>query len=169
VLKGALTEMIRHLKLERFVTLEGALDQADVLGWYRRATVFALPCVITVDGDRDGIPNVMIEAAACGVPIVTTPVSGIPELVEDGVSGLLVPPHEPTELANAVGKLLQSAVLREGLRVNARARVVKAFDVRRNAVAIGQELCAVMTSARRARPASHVGAGESVPQTSRLM
>jgi glycosyltransferase involved in cell wall biosynthesis len=168
-LRNSLAEMIRKYKLSRVVTLEGSLDQTEVLTWYRRATVFALPCVVTLNGDRDGIPNVLIEAAACGVPIVSTPVSGIPELIEDGVSGLLVPPHETEELANAIDEVLRSVVLREKLRVNARARVVKTFDVRRNAVAIGQELCAVMSKAPAAEPASRIAAHESVPQTSRLM
>jgi len=168
-LRESLVALIRKLKLEGRVVLEGALDQSEVLAWYRRATVFALPCVVTVNGDRDGIPNVLIEAAACGVPIVTTGVSGIPELVEDGVSGLLVPPHEPGELANALHEVLRSPVLREKLRVNARARVVKAFDVRRNALTIGQELCAVMTSALTAEPTGQFAAADGVPQTSRLM
>ncbi len=168
-LRNTLAAQIRKLKLEGRVVLEGALDQSEVLAWYRRATIMALPCVVTVNGDRDGIPNVLIEAAACGVPIVTTSVSGIPELIEDGVSGVLVPPHEPLELANALQELLRSPVLREKLRVNARARVVKAFDVRRNALTIGQELCAVMTSALNAEPASPFAAADGVPQASRLM
>ncbi len=168
-LRKPLSDMIRKYKLSRVISLEGSLDQTEVLTWYRRATVFALPCVVTIDGDRDGIPNGLIEAAACGVPIVTTPVSGIPELIEEGVSGLLVPPHEPDELANALDELLRSVVLREKLRVNARARVVKAFDVRRNAVAIGQELCAVMASRRAAPVTGQIGARERVPQTSRLV
>ena len=168
-LEASLARLIRDLDLKGLVTLEGALDQADVLAWYRRATVLALPCVVTRNGDRDGIPNVLIEAAACGVPIVTTSVSGIPELVEHGVSGLLVPPGDPLALANALEGLLQSVVLREGLRVNARARVVETFDVRRNAVAVGHELRAVMTAGPRVQAASRVGAGDPVSPVSRLM
>ena len=168
-LRESLGALIRQLKLEGKVVLEGSLEQTEVLAWYRRATVMALPCVVTLNGDRDGIPNVLIEAAACGVPLVSTPVSGIPELVEDGVSGLLVPPHEPVELANALQEMLRSPVLREKLRVNARARVVKAFDVRRNALTVGQELCAVMNSALAAEPAGRYAGADGLPQTSRLM
>jgi glycosyltransferase involved in cell wall biosynthesis len=166
--RGPLQALIRELELDRLVALEGALDQGDVLEWYRRATVLALPCRVTADGDRDGIPNVLIEAAACGVPIVTTAVSGIPELIEDGVSGLLVRPSDPAALADALEAMLQSPVLREGLRVNARSRVAEAFDVRRNAAAIGRELCAVMAAAPQAEPAGPVGAGEPVPHAGRL-
>jgi glycosyltransferase involved in cell wall biosynthesis len=164
VLKQSLADLVRELHLDRLVTLEGALDQGDVLAWYRRATVLALPCVVTSNGDRDGIPNVLIEAAACGVPIVTTAVSGIPELIEHGVSGLHVPPGDPLALASAIEGILRSVVLREGLRLNARARVADGFDVRRNAVAIGDELCMVMTSAPRVKAADRTRAAEVVPQ-----
>ena len=136
--------MIHRLGLHQLVTLEGAADQDEVIAWYRRATVLALPCRIARDGDRDGIPNVLIEAAACGLPIISTPVSGIPELVTDRVSGLLVPPQNPAALARAIKLMLHSLELRERLRVNARKRVEETFDVRRNALAIGRALRAAM-------------------------
>ena len=147
-LKRSLTRLIHRLHLEPLVTLEGALDQDAVVGWYRRATVLALPCRVARDGDRDGIPNVLIEAAACGLPIVTTPVSGIPELIEDQRSGLLVPPCDPTALAEAIERLLQSPDLRDHLRRAARKKVEEQFDVRRNALAIGHELRALMVHER---------------------
>ena len=142
--RTSLQRLIEALDLEQFVTLDGAVDQDDVVGWYRRATVLVLPCRVARDGDRDGIPNALIEAAACGVPIVTTPVSGIPELVEHRRSGLLVPPGNPGELARAIDLLLHSADLREQLRTGARKIVEEAFDLRRNAVTIGRELCAIV-------------------------
>jgi glycosyltransferase involved in cell wall biosynthesis len=143
-LKGTLTRLIQRRDLTPLVTLEGALDQEAVVAWYRRASVLALPCRVARDGDRDGIPNVLIEAAACGLPIVTTPVSGIPELIEDQRSGLLVPPREPAALADAIERLLQSPELRERVRRAARKTVEEMFDVRRNALAIGRELRALM-------------------------
>jgi glycosyltransferase involved in cell wall biosynthesis len=149
VLKAPLLRLIRRLGLDRLVTLEGALDQEAVMAWYRRATLMALPCRVARDGDRDGIPNVLIEAAACGLPIVATPVSGIPELVADEQSGLLVPPRDPAALADAIERLLQSADLRERVRVNARKTVEERFDLRRNALAIGHELRAVMARQTR--------------------
>ena len=108
------------------------------------------------DGDRDGIPNVLIEAAACGLPIVTTPVSGIPELIADERTGLLVRPCDPAALADAIERLLQSATLRDRVRTNARKKVEEAFDLRRNALAIGRELRAVMARATRDSLAGHV-------------
>ncbi len=144
VLKAPLLRLIRRLGLDGTVTLEGALEQEAVIAWYRRATLMALPCLVARDGDRDGIPNVLIEAAACGIPIVTTPVSGIPELVADEESGLLVRPRDPAALANAIDRLLQSADLRERVRANARKTVEELFDLQRNALTIGRELRAVM-------------------------
>jgi len=140
----SLAQLIRRFDLQRLVTLEGAADQDQVIAWYRRAIVLALPSRVARDGDRDGIPNVLIEAAACGLPIISTPVSGIPELVEDGRTGLLVPPRQPVALADAIDVMLRSTDLRERVRANARARVETAFDVRRNALVIGEELRAVM-------------------------
>jgi glycosyltransferase involved in cell wall biosynthesis len=146
VLRDRLEALIRSERLEGLVTLEGALDQEDVLGWYRQASVVAAPCIVTSDGDRDGIPNALVEAAACGVPIVSTPVSGIPELIDDRRTGLLVPPRNPAALAAAIEELFDDPALRDLLRVNARARVEAELDLRRNAREIGRELLAVMSA-----------------------
>ena len=85
----------RAHRLERRVTLLGPLTPRQLYDEYRRATVFSLACRVVDDGDRDGIPNVLVEAMACATPVVTTDVSGIPELVHDGANGLLVPPDDP--------------------------------------------------------------------------
>jgi glycosyltransferase involved in cell wall biosynthesis len=150
--RRALVQQIRELGLEHMVTLEGAVDQDAIVAWYRRATLLALPCRVARDGDRDGIPNVLIEAAACGLPIVTTPVSGIPELIEHRKTGLLVPPRDPPALAGAIDLLLHARDLRERLRANARRKVEATFDLRLNALAIGRELRAVMAHAAGERP-----------------
>ena len=71
------------------------MSQEELYAEYRRASAFCLPCRILDNGDRDGIPNVLVEAMAAGTPVVTTPISGIPELVRDGVNGLLVAPDDP--------------------------------------------------------------------------
>ncbi len=86
--------------------LEGALQHPEVVKLYRRASVFVLPCVVADDGDRDGIPNVILEAMAMGLPVVSTPVSGIPEVVRDGATGLLVPPADAAALADAIATLI---------------------------------------------------------------
>jgi glycosyltransferase involved in cell wall biosynthesis len=86
-----LRRRIARLGLEGRVRMLGQVGQPDLFEHYRTATVFCLPCRVLDNGDRDGIPNVLLEAMACGVPVVTTPVSGIPELVDDGRNGLLIP------------------------------------------------------------------------------
>jgi len=110
------------------VRLAGPLAQAALLEAYRRATIFCLPCRVAADGDRDGIPNVLIEAMACGLPVVTTGVSGIPELVVDGVNGLVVPAEDPRALAEAMVRLHRDPALAERLGRAAQAAVRERFD-----------------------------------------
>jgi len=110
------------------VRLAGPLGQAALLDEYLRATVFCLPCRVAEDGDRDGIPNVLVEAMACGLPVVTTGVSGIPELVVDGVNGLLVPPEDPPALADAMVRLHRDPDLARRLGREAEAVVRERFD-----------------------------------------
>ena len=95
---------------------------------YQQSTIFALPCVITADGDRDGIPNVMAEAMATGLPIVSSPISGIPELVKDNRNGLLVPPRDVDALAAALQRLLSNTKLRHRLGKAARETICQRFD-----------------------------------------
>jgi glycosyltransferase involved in cell wall biosynthesis len=104
------------------------VTQAELLSEYRRASVFALACRVDGDGDRDGIPNVMVEAMAAGLPVVSTAVSGIPELVEDGRTGLLVGPDDPEALADAVWRLAEDPPLADRLAEAGRATVAERFD-----------------------------------------
>ena len=149
VLRDRLESLIRQESLDKMVTLEGEANQEEVLYWYRQATVVVSPCLVTSDGDRDGIPNALVEAAACGVPVVSTPVSGIPELVKHGRTGLLAPPRDPAALAEAIDLLFRSPELRERLRAGARALVEAEFDLHRNAMTIGRELRDVMATTSR--------------------
>ena len=125
------TEVRRRIAARRLadaVRLAGPLGQTALLAEYRRATVFCLPCRVAADGDRDGIPNVLVEAMACGLPVVTTGVSGIPELVVDGVNGLLVPSEDPQALAEAIARLHRDPALAERLGRAAQAAVRERFD-----------------------------------------
>ena len=97
---------INRLDLAAHVELRGAMTHAKLIALYGEADIFALPPRITEDGDRDGIPNVIVEAMATGLPVVSTAVSGIPELVKHDVTGLLVPPNDPGALAAALQRLL---------------------------------------------------------------
>jgi glycosyltransferase involved in cell wall biosynthesis len=131
-LTGALKERIREAGLLDRVRLLGPLSQEELRGHYQRAMVFALPCVPAADGDRDILPNVLKEAMATGVPVITSRLEGIEELVVDGENGLLVPPGDPETLANRLERLLGDAALREHFSAHGRRTVEQRFDRRTN-------------------------------------
>ena len=131
-LRADLEEQIRQLSLEGIVMLCGSLLHQEVIDQYQAAAVFVLPAVLGGDGDRDGIPNVILEAMAMELPVVSTSHSGIPEAVEDGVNGLLVPPSDEVALACAIAKLLDNPELQRQLGRNGRQMVAEKFDVERN-------------------------------------
>ena len=122
--------LIRRLGLEDTTRWLGTLPHETVLAHYRRAAVFVLGCEVAANGDRDGIPNVLMESMAMGVPVAATRVSAIPELVEDGKTGLLVSPRSPEQLADAVQRLLTDSALRERIIENSRTRVRRHFNNR---------------------------------------
>jgi glycosyltransferase involved in cell wall biosynthesis len=106
----------------------GALDQTDVLAGYRLADIFALACRITEDGDRDGLPNVLVEASSQGLMSISTNISGVPELLVDGENGLVVPPENPEALAQALETAIRDASYRHRLGQAAEKRVRSDFD-----------------------------------------
>jgi glycosyltransferase involved in cell wall biosynthesis len=107
---------------------KGALAQEEVLEHYRRADLFALACRIAGDGDRDGLPNVLVEASSQRLPCVSTTISGIPELITDGENGLLVEPEDPHALAKALQRMITDPQLRKRLGNAAEHRVRAHFD-----------------------------------------
>ncbi len=120
--------LIDTLGLGRVCRWLGAQPHHVVLDHYRTADVFVLGCEVAADGDRDGIPNVLFESMAMGVPVAATAVSAIPELVEDGVTGRLVPPGRPQALTDALRVLLTDSGLRRRVIPAARQRVRAEFD-----------------------------------------
>ncbi len=132
-LRQGLEAQIMQLGLTGRVRLLGPLPHESVCSAYQRASIFALPCIVAADGDRDGIPNVLPEAMASGVPVVATPVSGIPELIEAELHGLLVPPNSPVQLAEALDRLLTQPELCGRLARAARHKVENCFSVERGA------------------------------------
>ena len=131
-LRQALEAQVMQLGLSDRVKLLGVQTYDMVCLAYQRASIFALPCMVTADGDRDGLPNVLLEAMGSGVPVVSTPVSGIPELIESERDGLFVPPNSPTELADALDRLLTQPELSERLARAARAKIQAHFSIDRS-------------------------------------
>jgi glycosyltransferase involved in cell wall biosynthesis len=130
--RGALEALVRELGLENEVQLPGSILQDDLIEIYRQASLFALPCQVLDNGDRDGLPNVLVEAMAMEVPVVSTEVSGVPELVKHGVNGFLVPPRAPQPLAECIASLLRDPALRRRFAQAGRRRVLDEFSLQRN-------------------------------------
>jgi len=120
------------LGLAARIDWQGAQAQSQVLAHYRAADLFALNCRITADGDRDGLPNVLVEAQGCALPAVATNLSGIPELITAGENGLLVAPDNPTAFAAALHRLITDPALRRRLGATGRATVAEKFDRAQN-------------------------------------
>ncbi len=139
-----LRSLIKKLKMEDRIELLGAMSQEELLAYYRRADIFALACEVQRDGDRDGIPNVIVEAMALRIPIVSTNISGIPECVETGVSGVLVAEKDPSAFANGIALLLDRPEWARALGRAGRAKVEKDYDALRNVQQIGAALCRAM-------------------------
>ena len=132
-LRSELERQIHELSLENFVTLRGALPHESVIQEYQHSTLFVLPCITGSDGDRDGIPNVILEAMAMQLPVVSTQHSGIPEVIKSGVNGLLVPPADAPSLANAIASLIDDPFLRTQLGRRGRQTVTRQFNAMDNA------------------------------------
>ncbi|RMH02152.1 MAG: colanic acid biosynthesis glycosyltransferase WcaL [Chloroflexi bacterium] len=127
-------QRIQELGLADVVHIHRAVTQQELREIYGRCTLFVLPCRVVENGDRDGIPNVLAEAMAVGIPVISTTVSGIPELVDDGQNGLLVPPEDAQALANSIRYLLTHPEQAAKLGENARQKICQMFDVRQTTV-----------------------------------
>ena len=127
-----LEALIAELSLQDTVKLCGVVPHEQVIEQYNQATIFVLPCIRGDDGSLDGIPNVLAEAMAMKLPVVSTTVSAIPELVDDQVNGLLVAPRNEELLVAALARLLDDPDLRENLGENARQAVIEKFGIERN-------------------------------------
>ena len=146
-LRPVLEDQIARAGLAGSVVLCGALDHDEVIAQYRAAAIFALPCVTGADGDRDGIPNVVLEAMAMGLPVVSTRHSGIPEAVDDGASGLLVEPGDVAALAGALARLLDDPGVARAMGRRGRQAVAAGFDAAANAEQLMRRFEAVLPRA----------------------
>lgn len=131
--ESVLKQMIVSSNLADRVNLVGVVFQEHLRDYLVKADIFALPCVVASDQDMDGIPNTLMEAMAMEIPTISTTVSGIPELIEDMKTGLLVPPQDEVSLAGAIATLLENEALRSRLGKAGRIKVIDEFESRKNA------------------------------------
>jgi colanic acid/amylovoran biosynthesis glycosyltransferase len=127
-----LRAQVSNLHLQDRVRFLGSRPQAEVFRIIQSSAAFAAPCIIGRDSNRDGLPTVLLEAMALGTPCVSTDVTGIPEVIRDEQTGLLVPQHDPAALASALEKLLDDAALRVPMASAARKMIEINFDTHRN-------------------------------------
>lgn len=131
-LKDFLQLQVTCYNLENRVKFLGVQSQEEIKRLYAQASLFVLPCVVAENGDRDGIPNVLLEAMAMGLPVIATDVSGIPEAVQDRETGLLVSPKDSFALTDAIIELYSNGDLKAKITENARGLVERQFDVQKN-------------------------------------
>lgn len=129
-LYGELAAQAQSLGIAGRIDWRGACDQPEVIAAMREADLFVLPSRIASDGDRDGLPNVLMEAASQLLPIVSTPVAAIPEFITDGVEGVLSD-DDPAALAQALSRIMQDPQRRAEMAGAARARLVRDFGMDR--------------------------------------
>ncbi|HKY32630.1 MAG TPA: glycosyltransferase family 4 protein [Candidatus Polarisedimenticolia bacterium] len=127
--RAVIEETARRLGLAGLVTLHGAIGHDGIPSVLAGADVFVLPCVVLPNQDRDGIPNTIIEALASGLPVVSTAISGIPEAVRDGESGLLVPERDAPALARAIARMIDDPALRGRCSRQGRAVAESLFGI----------------------------------------
>lgn len=144
-LEAELRSQIAQLRLSNFVKLVGPQPQNKIIELVGQSAVCVAPCIIASDGNRDGLPTVLLEAMALGTPCISTNVTGIPEAIEDRETGLLVPQLDPIALAQAIEELLLDPDLRVQLAVKARKLIVEKFDIHHNSVHIRQVFRAATT------------------------
>ncbi len=130
--RPSLEAMIKDLGLGGMVELMGHIPHASVKVVLERADVFVLPCIVATDGSMDGLPNVILEAMAMGLPVVSTDISAIPEAVLHGETGLLVQPADPVALADALASIWRAPEMGAKMGRAGREVIRKRFGLEEN-------------------------------------
>jgi glycosyltransferase involved in cell wall biosynthesis len=146
--RAKIERLAREIGLGRSFRMTGALGQAGVREEVARSHVLVAPSVMGPRGDRDGLPNVVLEAAAAGRPVIGSRFAGIPEAVSDGETGFLVPPGDETALAERITRLARDRGLARRMGTAGRALVERDFSLQESS----RSLAAVLREAAGARP-----------------
>ncbi len=146
-LESEFRQQIKALSIEDVVEMPGFVPPNEMEREYLAGDVLAAPCVVATNGDVDGLPNVCLEAMHCGLPVISTTISGIPEGVKEGVNGWLIPPNDTAALAEAMEKALNEKNLAQ-MRVASHRMVREKFDVQKNALPIRDLLLKVTSISR---------------------
>jgi len=140
-LKNDLLELLNQYSLESHIVFAGAIAHHQVSAWLQKADLFVLACKQDRHGDQDGIPVVLMEAMAMGIPVVSTAISGIPELIQDGLSGFLATPNDPMSLTDKICQALSPK--NDILKITqfARSTIVKSFDIKSTTTQLRSLFC----------------------------
>lgn len=131
--RSAIESLVRELSLNDRVVLAGALDQEAVRAEMARATIFCQPCRVGEDGNQDALPTSLLESIASGLPCISTPVGGVPEILDEGRVGVIVPENDPGATANAIEGLLGDRKRRSEFALAGRRHAERTFDAMQSA------------------------------------
>ena len=141
--RRALETRIHQYGLQKEVRLEGAKSSSDIARLLQRATALVAPSVPSSDGRKEGIPVALMEAMSSGVPVIASRLSGIPELVEEGETGLLVTPGDSVGIARALMSIRDDTAMARRLAIAGRKKIEDQFDVNRNAAELARRFRSV--------------------------
>lgn len=128
-LHKSLQEYVNSKGLGKYVEILPYKNQHEIKQFYYKSTVFVLPCVVADNGDRDGLPNVIAEAMLCGLPVISTAVSAIPEIIQHNVTGLLVEEKDERAVCEAIKRIATESKLRDTIVKNAKQLILTRFNV----------------------------------------
>lgn len=138
--ESPLRALAEELRVEDRIDFAGARHQEEVRDAMRTASVLCLPCLRDTDGNQDALPTVLLEAMATGLPVISTRLSGIPEIIDTDVNGLLVDPGQPAQLAKALERVIVDRSLARQLAISGQDKVTGQFNIRRNVSTLCQWL-----------------------------
>lgn len=130
-LKNSLEQLSNVLNIDKYIDFKGDVSDSELQRDYNDADMFVIPCIVAKNGDRDGIPVSLMEAMAMEIPVISTNVSGIPELIEDGVSGILAPPEDNYAISKAIISLCDNEDLRTKMGINGRISVSEHYNIKK--------------------------------------